>query len=93
MKALCLGAKAVLIGRPVVYGLAINGKMGAKSVIEGLLAELWQSMGLAGMRTVDECSQNPLIWGAWIYVTVISSRTEDCSNCCLRTVSRSLLEG
>lgn len=64
MKALCLGAKAVLIGRPVVYGLAINGKMGAKSVIEGLLAELWQSMGLAGMRTVDECSQNPLIWGA-----------------------------
>lgn len=57
MKALCLGAKAVLVGRPVIYGLGIGGKMGAKSVIEGLLADLWQGMGLAGMETVDDCSR------------------------------------
>lgn len=58
MKALCLGAKAVLIGRPVIYGLAIGGKMGAKSVIEGLLADLWQGMGLAGMETVEDCRRD-----------------------------------
>ncbi|KAL4874420.1 FMN-dependent dehydrogenase [Aspergillus karnatakaensis] len=58
MKALCLGAKAVLIGRPVIYGLAVGGKLGAKSVIQGLLADLWQGMGLAGMRTVADCNRD-----------------------------------
>ena len=38
MKALCLGAKGVLIGRPWVYGLGIGGKNGAKSVLQGILA-------------------------------------------------------
>lgn len=38
LKALCLGAKGVLIGRPYVYGLGINGKQGAKDVMMGLLA-------------------------------------------------------
>lgn len=58
MKTLCLGAKAIPIGNPVVDGLTANGKMRAESVIEGLLAELWQSMRLAGMRMVKECSQD-----------------------------------
>ena len=38
IKALCLGAKGVLIGRPFVYGLAIAGKLGAKQVVQGILA-------------------------------------------------------
>ena len=38
IKALCLGAKGVLIGRPWVYGLGINGKHGAKAVLQGILA-------------------------------------------------------
>jgi lactate 2-monooxygenase len=38
LKALCLGAKAVLVGRPWVYGLAIAGKQGARNVLTGLLA-------------------------------------------------------
>ncbi|TKA75611.1 hypothetical protein B0A49_10825, partial [Cryomyces minteri] len=38
IKALCLGAKAVLIGRPWVYGLAIAGKQGAKDALKGILA-------------------------------------------------------
>ena len=38
IKALCLGAKGVLIGRPFVYGLAIGGKKGAKQVLQGILA-------------------------------------------------------
>jgi len=56
IKALCLGAKAVLVGRPVIYGLAIGGKEGAKSVLESLLADFWQGMGLAGMRTIADCN-------------------------------------
>ncbi|KAF8846573.1 FMN-linked oxidoreductase [Acephala macrosclerotiorum] len=40
IKALSLGVKAVLIGRPVIYGLAIPGKKGAKQVLQGLLADL-----------------------------------------------------
>jgi isopentenyl diphosphate isomerase/L-lactate dehydrogenase-like FMN-dependent dehydrogenase len=58
IKALSLGAKAVLVGRPVIYGLAIDGKNGAKSVLQGLLADLYQSMGLAGIRTVAECNRS-----------------------------------
>ncbi|KAH8431560.1 lactate 2-monooxygenase [Aspergillus melleus] len=56
IKALCLGAKAVLVGRPAIYGLAVDGKNGAKAVLRGLLADLWQNMGLAGIRTVAECT-------------------------------------
>jgi len=38
IKALCLGAKAVLIGRPWVYGLGIAGKEGAKHAMQSILA-------------------------------------------------------
>jgi lactate 2-monooxygenase len=38
IKALCLGAKAVLIGRPWVYGLGIAGKAGAKHAMQSILA-------------------------------------------------------
>ncbi|KAH8812915.1 FMN-dependent dehydrogenase [Xylogone sp. PMI_703] len=57
LKALCLGAKAVLIGRPYVYGLGINGKQGAKDVMMGLLADLDVTMGLVGLRSISECNQ------------------------------------
>ncbi|OJK02080.1 hypothetical protein ASPACDRAFT_1879516 [Aspergillus aculeatus ATCC 16872] len=52
IKALRLGAKQFLNGRPVIYGLSINGK---KKVIRGLLADVWQNMGLTGIRSVTEC--------------------------------------
>lgn len=58
VKALSLGAQAVLIGRPIVYGLSINGKVGAKAVMQGLLADTWQTMGLAGIRNVAECDKD-----------------------------------
>ncbi|KAL2846217.1 FMN-dependent dehydrogenase [Aspergillus pseudodeflectus] len=60
IKALCLGAKAVLVGRPVIYGLAIDGKNGAKSVLRSLQADLWQSMSLGGICTVSECTRDKL---------------------------------
>lgn len=57
MKALCLGAKAVLVGRPVVYGLGINGKEGAKHVLASILADLDQSMGLSCVKNVGELNR------------------------------------
>jgi isopentenyl diphosphate isomerase/L-lactate dehydrogenase-like FMN-dependent dehydrogenase len=55
IKALALGAKAVFIGRPVMYGYAINGQEGAKAVLQGLLADLYLGMGLAGLKSVEDC--------------------------------------
>lgn len=52
--ALALGADAVCIGRPYVYGLAIAGEQGARDVIENILAEMDLSMGLIGCRSVAE---------------------------------------
>lgn len=60
IKALCLGAKAVMVGRPVIYGLSIDGRNGAKQVWQGLLADLWQTMGLSGFRTVAECGRDKI---------------------------------
>ncbi|KAJ6122118.1 hypothetical protein N7512_004583 [Penicillium capsulatum] len=57
VKALCLGAKAVLVGRPVIYGYGIDGRNGARQVLKGLLADLWQSMALSGIRTIGESTR------------------------------------
>ncbi|GAP90306.1 putative fmn-dependent dehydrogenase [Rosellinia necatrix] len=54
VKALALGAKAVLVGRPVMYGLGIAGKAGAKHVLASLLADLDGTMGLAGIKSVAD---------------------------------------
>ncbi len=54
MKALCLGAAAVLIGRPYIWGLALAGETGVADVIGNLAAELDLTMGLSGRRTIRE---------------------------------------
>ncbi|GKV47674.1 hypothetical protein SLEP1_g54551 [Rubroshorea leprosula] len=48
-KALALGAKAVLVGRPVIYGLAAMGEYGVKRVLELLKNEFELTMALAGL--------------------------------------------
>ena len=48
LKALALGAHAVMVGRPVLWGLAVDGEAGARRVLELLLAELDLAMALAG---------------------------------------------
>jgi len=58
IKALSLGAKAVLIGRPAIYGLAVAGKNGAKQVLQGILADLDQSMGLSGIQNIAGCNMS-----------------------------------
>lgn len=60
IKALCLGAKAVLVGRPVIYGLSIQGRDGARQVLKGLLTDLWQNMGLSGIRSVKDCDRSQI---------------------------------
>ncbi|KAI1170953.1 glycolate oxidase [Nemania sp. FL0916] len=60
MKALSLGAKAVLVARPIMYGLGIGGKEGAKHVIASILADLDTTMSLAGMKRIADLTQDNL---------------------------------
>jgi len=52
LKALALGADAVGIGRPWVYGLAVAGREGVREVLANLVAELELTMGLSGVSSV-----------------------------------------
>jgi isopentenyl diphosphate isomerase/L-lactate dehydrogenase-like FMN-dependent dehydrogenase len=52
--ALALGASAVLVGRPWVYGLAIGGAAGAEAVLRNLLAEIDLNLGLSGRTSVAD---------------------------------------
>ena len=54
LKALALGANAVLLGRPYVYGLAAGGAQGVEAVIRQLAGEIDLTMALAGVRCVAE---------------------------------------
>lgn len=54
LTALALGASAVLVGRPTIWGLAADGEAGVSSVLEILHAEFRNAMALTGCRTVDE---------------------------------------
>jgi lactate 2-monooxygenase len=60
IKALALGAQAVLIGRPYVYGLGIAGEAGVTHVLKSLLAEFDLSMALAGARCLDDVTSEVL---------------------------------
>ena len=48
LRALALGARAVLIGRPYLWGLAANGEDGVRQVLELLNGELELAMALCG---------------------------------------------
>src|SRR5216683_1214186 len=52
IKALALGANAVLFGRPYVYGLAVAGQAGVERVIRNLMAEIDLTLALVGGRDV-----------------------------------------
>jgi lactate 2-monooxygenase len=54
IKALALGAKAVLIGRPYIYGLGLGGEDGVRHVLRSLLAELDLTMALAGCASLAD---------------------------------------
>ena len=59
-KAMALGAKAVLFGRPYVYGLALAGEQGVKEVTANLLADIDLTMGLAGCNSWQDVTRDHL---------------------------------
>jgi L-lactate oxidase len=63
LKALALGADAVAVGRPVLYGLALGGWMGVQAVLEHLDGELEMTMRLAGAQTIAEISRSYVATG------------------------------
>lgn len=60
-KALALGASAVAVGRPVLYGLALGGAAGVTSVLNKLNSELVHTMTVAGAANVKEISKDFLL--------------------------------
>jgi 4-hydroxymandelate oxidase len=54
LKAIALGARAVLVGRPILWGLAVNGEQGAMHVLEILRRELDEAMLLCGCTRLSE---------------------------------------
>jgi isopentenyl diphosphate isomerase/L-lactate dehydrogenase-like FMN-dependent dehydrogenase len=62
-KALALGADAVLVGRPYLWGLALDGQNGVETVMRSLLAELDLTMALSGFARLDEIDSGVLRLG------------------------------
>jgi lactate 2-monooxygenase len=60
LKALALGAQAVLLGRPYAYGLAHGGQDGVRHAVRSLLADLDLTMALSGHRSLDELTPESL---------------------------------
>lgn len=60
LKAIALGARAVLIGRPALWGLAVNGEDGVKDVLDILRAELELAMRLAGHPFLESINRSLL---------------------------------
>lgn len=59
-KALALGADAVCLGRPYLWGLALEGQAGVETVLKMILAELDLTMALCGLTRPDDLSPEAL---------------------------------
>lgn len=60
VKALALGARAVLLGRPYAYGLGMAGEDGVRHVLRSVLAETDLTLGLSGRRSVHDLGPDAL---------------------------------
>jgi isopentenyl diphosphate isomerase/L-lactate dehydrogenase-like FMN-dependent dehydrogenase len=60
-KALALGAKAVLLGRPYCWGLAVGGESRVREVLRNLLADVELTLALAGCATCPEVGRDQLV--------------------------------
>ena len=58
LKAIALGAQAVLVGRPILWGLAVGGAEGVTAVLEHLRNELDLAIALAGRTTIKSIDRN-----------------------------------
>ncbi|EPS36374.1 hypothetical protein H072_10092 [Dactylellina haptotyla CBS 200.50] len=64
MKALALGAQGVLIGRPMMWGLAMGGEAGVEHVFRCLRADLELNMALAGITNISDLNRDILAFDA-----------------------------
>ncbi|KAB5562156.1 hypothetical protein PHYPO_G00014770 [Pangasianodon hypophthalmus] len=60
LKALALGAKAVFVGRPILWGLACEGEKGVSDVLQLLRQELHLALALTGCRSLEEIDRTLL---------------------------------
>jgi 4-hydroxymandelate oxidase len=63
LKALALGARAVLVGRPILHGLAVGGPVGVAHVLKILRTELEIAMALTGCARLDQVDRQ-VLWEA-----------------------------
>jgi len=61
LRALCLGARAVMVGRPVLWGLAVDGEDGVVQLLHHLADELLRAMALCGCDAVDRLGPDVLL--------------------------------
>ncbi|HAL71509.1 MAG TPA: alpha-hydroxy-acid oxidizing enzyme, partial [Verrucomicrobiales bacterium] len=61
LHALALGASAVLVGRPYIFGLSVAGPIGVAHVLNILRAEFEVAMGLTGCATVNQITPD-ILW-------------------------------
>ena len=61
MQAIALGADAVMLGRPVLYGLALQGEEGVRKVLQMLKRELMLGMQLAGCHKLAAITQSLIL--------------------------------
>jgi isopentenyl diphosphate isomerase/L-lactate dehydrogenase-like FMN-dependent dehydrogenase len=60
LKALAMGAQAVLVGRPAMWGLAVAGEEGVRTVLRSLLAELDLTLALSGHSSLETVGPDTL---------------------------------
>ena len=57
-----MGARAVLVGRPILWGLAVDGAHGVQRILEMLHTELERAMELAGCPTLASINRTLVKW-------------------------------
>lgn len=60
-KALALGARAIFLGRPYVYGLALAGEAGVREVIRNVVAEFDLTLALCGVRAARDLAKSDVV--------------------------------
>jgi lactate 2-monooxygenase len=60
VRAIALGADAVLLGRPYAYGLAVGGEDGVEAVLRNFLADLDLTVGLSGRASITELDRSTI---------------------------------
>ena len=61
LKALALGARVVLLGRPYVWGLAVAGEQGVSDVVQNFLTDFDLTLGLSGFKSCAELEPAVLV--------------------------------